>query len=456
MVVTFDSSAVKNYAAVLYDSSGIRIDSLVALDTNVTTFSNVSITGVNSSGESPTGYFLGQNYPNPFNPSSRIAFTITISAIAYSSGISTEIDSISSAGKGRFVIGLGGQKHHAGLYRISFNRNKWIDIVNDGEDVTIETDASALLDNLKIVTSESNRLYYSFLRLNKEYKTKTDLLQLVLARYPKDDPYYKTTQTTVTKLQKEYSAFVSTTSQQKPNSFIARYIRSARLPVVDFNQPVEKQLTYLKSHSLDHVDFTDDRLINSDLFASKSIEYLMYYRNPQLPKELLQREFMTAVDTILSKAKVNQPVYQHIAEYLIDGFKKFGFEECISYILDNYVIKDDLCLNEQSGSSIQRMLEQKKMLPAGATAPNFLLPDASGKMTGPAATGVGKTLIVFYSTSCPHCRQMMPRLAGVERGKVNVIAVSLDSSRTDWLSFIRSHNLNHWSNVIDPKLMKYL
>ena len=73
---TFDSSAVKNYAAALYDSSGIKIDSLVARDTNVVRFLSVPTTGVHSSDEAPTGYFLGQNYPNPFNPSSRIKFTV--------------------------------------------------------------------------------------------------------------------------------------------------------------------------------------------------------------------------------------------------------------------------------------------------------------------------------------------------------------------------------------------
>ena len=73
---TFDSSAVKDYAAVLYDTSGTRIDSLVALDTNLVRFLGVPITGVRLSGESPTGYFLGQNYPNPFNPSSRMKFTL--------------------------------------------------------------------------------------------------------------------------------------------------------------------------------------------------------------------------------------------------------------------------------------------------------------------------------------------------------------------------------------------
>ncbi len=71
-----DFSPAKNYAVALYDSSGIKLDSLVAVDTNVVSFSNVIITGVVSSNETPTGYLLEQNYPNPFNPSSKIKFTV--------------------------------------------------------------------------------------------------------------------------------------------------------------------------------------------------------------------------------------------------------------------------------------------------------------------------------------------------------------------------------------------
>ena len=55
--------------------------------------------------------------------------------------------------------------------------------------------------------------------------------------------------------------------------------------------PFEEQITYLKSHALDNVNFYDDGLIYSDAFTNKTIEYLTYYRNPQLPLELLEKEF---------------------------------------------------------------------------------------------------------------------------------------------------------------------
>lgn len=54
---------------------------------------------------------------------------------------------------------------------------------------------------------------------------------------------------------------------------------------------------------------------------------------------------MGAIDSILNKAKVNEIVYHHIVEYMLDGFKTYGFENVIDYIIENYVVKDDLCFD---------------------------------------------------------------------------------------------------------------
>lgn len=380
--------------------------------------------------------------------------TITVSHLtaekatlsALSGEKSVLVDSIRSTGGG-FSLTL---NRHPGIYRLAFDRFKWIDFILDREDVEIASDFHELADSLRVLRSESSRLYYEFRKLNQQYKTKSEILQLVLARYPQNDPYYKTTMETAAGLQESYQSFVQSATTAKPASFVARYIRSARLPIADFTQPLEKQLAHLKSHALDYVDFTDEGLVYSDLFTSKSIEYLMYYRNPQLPRELLAKDFNTAVDSILNRAKVNQVVYKHITEYLIDGFKQFGFEECINYILENYVIKDDLCLDQASGSTIQRMIDQKKFLAVGTTAPEITLPDTSGKPVSLTTLKAEKMLLVFYSTTCPHCQTMVPRLFQSVKNKRNVavLAVSLDSKLDDWLALIRTHSLT-WTNVID-------
>ena len=358
------------------------------------------------------------------------------------------LDSINLNDKSQFQFNLNSK--HSGFYRLSLTNNKWIDFVYDGEEIEIKTDANNIIDSLNIIKSESNKIYYNFIKLNKDYKTKTELLWLLLTRYPKDDNYYKFTKEKLIQIQEDYVQFVNVTSQINPNSFIARYVRSAQLPVVDTETPPDKQIEYLKSHALNNVDFHDDDLIYSDAFTSKTIEYLTYYRNPQLPLELLEKEFMKAVDTVLNKAKVNEIVYKHIVEYLLDGFKKFGFDNVINYIVENYVIKDDICLDEKLEKALDRRIQQARNFKRGDTVPDIVLPDSTGEIIDLNKLN-SKTLVIFYASWCPHCQDLIPQVYEFYKSqtekKFDVLAVSIDTSRTEWLNFVRTNNLD-WINIL--------
>jgi peroxiredoxin len=362
------------------------------------------------------------------------------------------IDSANSKDGSKFSLSK--NNLHSGICRISFDKNKWIDFINDGKNVSISTDIKNVFDSLRIIESESNKLFYSFLRLNRQYKTKTELLNLIISRFPKDDPYYNLSRQRLNELQNEYLEFVNITSQKEPASFIARYIRYAQLPVIDINLTVEKHVDYLKSNALNHINFNDALLINSDLFTNKTIEYLSYYGNPQFPKEMLEKEFMKSVDTLLNKAKVNQLVYQQITEYMIDGFKRFGFDQVLDYIVENYVIKDDLCLDEKTEGMIKRRIDQARILKIGSSVPEITLPDINGKQIDLNKIRAGKILIVFYASWCPHCKELLPQLDTLVKNqtekKLEVLAVSLDTKKDEWINFITA-NCRSLINVSDLK-----
>jgi len=364
------------------------------------------------------------------------------------------VDSIDGFEGDNFIYSFKPEKNHFGLYRISIENKKVLDFVYDGETVEIKTDADNILDSIKIIESVSNKIYYEFIKLNKEYKTKVELLQLILARYPKNDNYYIVTEEMTKQVQQNYLYFVNVIAQANPNSFIARYVRSLQLPVIDIQIPFYEQLSYLKTHALDSVDFYDDGLIYTDAFTNKAIEYLTYYQNNQLTKNLLEKEFEVAIDTILNKAKVNDLVYKHIVEYLLDGFKKFGFDNVINYIVENYVIKDEICLDEKLESALERRIQQSKYFKIGANVPNIILPDSSGSLIDMSKINSEKTLIIFYASWCPHCQTLLPKIYEFYKNQKSrefeVLAVSIDTSRSDWLYFINSNKFN-WLNVSDFK-----
>ena len=370
----------------------------------------------------------------------------------------TKVDSVISR-NGVYKFSLDGK--HNGFYRLQFDKQHWIDFINDGTNIKIESDIKNIIDNLKINQSETNKLYHQFIELNKAYKTKAELLNVVLTHYPKDDNYYSLTKSKLTELQREYKQFVEVASQEKASSFISRYIKSAQLPIVTIlpekstapNQS-NKQLEYLKMHALDNVNFTDIEMLYSNLYTNKSIEYLTYYRNQQLPKALLEKEFMKAVDSLLYKAKANELVYKHMTEYLIDGFTKFGFDLIINYIVDNYVIKDDLCLNAELESSIQKRIEQAKKFKIGSDVPNIILPNINGNEIDLSKIKSEKLLILFYASWCPHCINKLPELVTLynnqKEKKVEILAISIDEKKKEWAKVIKDYKMN-WINASDLK-----
>jgi len=360
------------------------------------------------------------------------------------------VDSIFTSNPGEFFYE--NEKLHNGFYRFSFDKQKSITFLYDGNNVEINADAENFSETIEIINSESNQLYYKFVKLNRDYRTKTELLQLIVSRYPSNDEYYELTKQKLIELQNEYIGFVNEISQKEPESFIARYIKSSQLPVVNIELQLDEQLAHLKNHSLDNVDFADNELIYSDCFTNKSIEYLTYYRNPQLPMGLLEQEFKKAVDTLLIKSSVNILVYQHVADYLVDGFKQFGFDNVVDYIVKNYVVKDDLCLDEQTEKSIQNRINQSKLLTVGSKAPNLIVPDENGEEFNLKNLTAEKILLLFYASWCPHCQDLLPEIHKLykQRNDFGVVAISLDEVKADWISFITDNKLD-WINVSDLK-----
>ncbi len=364
------------------------------------------------------------------------------------------VDSITSINNYYFHYSFANNTSHPGIYRLSLSDTNWMDFIVDRQDVILNTDANNIIDSMETTNSENNKIFYYFLKFNKLYKRNIENLLGTLYKYSKDDDHYISAKNSLVKHQEEYLRLYNIASQTKKNSFGLRYLHSSLLPAININSSQEIQIPFLKIHYLDNVDFNDDDLIYTDVFTNKLKEYLTLFKNPQLSKDLLVREYFSAVDTILNKAKVNQLVYEDISEYLINKFKEFGYNEVIAYIMDNYVIKDDLCIDEKLKNSVQSRINQSKRFKLGTKVPDIILPDSSGNKIDLFSIKSEKTLIIYYASWCPHCQKLLPKLNDFYRSlngaKLKIMAISIDTNRTEWLNFVRKYNFN-WINVSDLK-----
>jgi len=122
--------------------------------------------------------------------------------------------------------------------------------------------------------------------------------------------------------------------------------------------------------------------------------------------------------------------------------------------VENYVIKDDLCLDQKLSNILERRIQQARNFKVGNIVPNIVLPDTSGSVIELDKINAEKTLIIFYASWCPHCQKLLPQVYELYKNqkekKFEVMAVSIDTSKTDWLNFLRINNLN-WINVSDLK-----
>ena len=142
------------------------------------------------------------------------------------------IISITSDNNGLFKIP--GKNLHNGFYRLVLNNNIWLNFINDGQGIKIETDKNNLFKNLLVIKSDANRSYYKFLHLTSAYKKAQKKLQEAAQKHHRKDKDLEHIKKEFTDVYNNYWAYVNKFSKSDDESLISRYIRSAHEPKIKY------------------------------------------------------------------------------------------------------------------------------------------------------------------------------------------------------------------------------
>lgn len=363
-----------------------------------------------------------------------------------------KIDSITCDQSGNFIYSLG-PATPTGLYRLSMGKDHFIDLVVNNENIDFKCIGELSADSTTFLISNENKIYYYYMGLDRKVQAKLDLLLPLLDFYPEKDRFYSQSIIEYERLQQSEKRTLDSMSVLFPGSYAIKMFRIQQTPYIPSGLNKEDRVAYLKQHFLDETDFKDTLSLRSNAWANKAISYLSLYSNNKYTQKQLESEFIKAVTVILSKASVNAEVYKFLLDYFVGGFDKYHFDAVITYMADNF--QDPFsCEDQARKTQLQKKLENFKKISVGKVAPEIIIPDPKGRQIRLSEINSEYTLLVFWSSECGHCAQMMPQLKELydkqKPKRWEVMTVSLDTSRNEWTKFLHEQKLN-WMNGSELK-----
>ncbi len=339
-----------------------------------------------------------------------------------------------------------------GMYRIvgsqsyGMGRNRGmpfsIEFINAHEDVKLKTRYQDPVGAMLVEESDENRIYYHFLHMQEHFRSRFGRLLPLLEVYRPQDLFFMPLSTEMVRVQTEYYDSLIVVMGEKPESIASAIIAMELEPVynpvgnTDFEQ-------HLRESFLSMVSFDEPLLINSQVYTQKILTYLGLYRSPELTQSEQENLFIEAVDRIMERSSYNQEVYDFIMNYLIDGFEQYQMEKLLVHIADNYL--EGECETENEAIA-QARLEKYRKMAIGNRVNDFTLLDIFDKPERLSELGGDTLILVFWSSECPHCTRLMPRLAkwydDLEPDeRPGLYTVSIDENEADWSEYVLMNDL---------------
>lgn len=340
-----------------------------------------------------------------------------------------------------------------GQYAVLPGPGQMIELIFNNENIRFVTTGNSRDDRVQIIESVENLIYYDYLTIKGMNLYKLDLLNPVLEYYPKEDDFYKTTLTKVKLLQNQIDERVESLVAKNPNTLTAKLIVVDKPVFANPELSRDLQHIYLKSHYFNETDFLDTLFLNTNILTGKIISYLTLYQKQGMPQEELENQLLTAVDTVLEKAFVDQQVYEFVVNFLIKGFEAISFEKGLEHIA-NHNLVNELCVNTDRKKALETKLELIKRIAIGQPAPDFEFTDNTGQLTTLDRVKAEKTILVFWASWCPHCDDILPTFQEyydpLNTANLEIISVSIDEDSVSWQKAVAENGYN-WVNIAELK-----
>ena len=326
-----------------------------------------------------------------------------------------------------------------------------LEFIGSQEDMSFQTSYFAPQENMNVLQSVENEIFYKYLSLNSDYRESLGSLLNVLPKYTSQDKFYPFLSMEMVRLQRDYNDKLLLMASGESDSFISAYLKFMIEPVYDPSSGLGIK-EFMRDNFFDPIDFNSPVLINSPAIPQKILAFLSFYANSDYSQEEQEQAFILAVDALMDELKYSAECHGFVLNFLIDGFQRFQMETVLVHIADNHLSEE--CETDNEKIMQERLLGYQAMAP-GKVVKNISLLNEFDQAVSLSDSQNEYRLIVFWASWCHHCTKLLPQLhkwylKEGENYDLEVYAVSIDSSKANWEEFVFLNDLK-WINVLERK-----
>jgi peroxiredoxin len=353
----------------------------------------------------------------------------------------------------------------AGIYRLIYpevyggvrTENRFVEFIYNHGDVSFNVSGGEAGSIPHFENSVENQVYFEFMTFQLDYEDR--LMEVYGQLFPSTpgDPGYESAVARYEVLQHRRNRYMDSLSHRYPELYATKIMNAFRAPVVLGSVPHKERIDTLKRLFFDGASIDDPALLYAPVYTFRIVDYLSLFRVDTLSREQQEQQFIEAVDRIMVNTAPDPELRSFVVEFMLEGFELLGMDMVQLHLADHYL--DESCESDVMELVLSRM-EGTRKVAEGRTAPDFVIRDMGGKIHRLSDLPNPYVLVMFWASTCEHCRDMIPELhdwyVNENTLDLEVVAISIDSTVSQFEQFsedagmqwITTHDLQGWHGKV--------
>lgn len=334
-------------------------------------------------------------------------------------------------------------------------------LIDDDQQFEMSSDTTDFIGNVKVKGSESNALYYSYIKFISNKKKEVATLNEQMVAAEADTVKSLELRGQIIAVNEEVQAYQRSMLKDNPENWGATVV-GMTVPIEIPEPPMDEngvvtdsifQYRYYINHFFDNVPLDNAWIARTPEFDKRFKEFFS--------TAIVQRPdtVTTYADEFIKKVKYDDELYKYVVHHLTYSFetsKIMCMDAAFVHMIEEYYMKaktpwmDSLNL----ANVTERALRMKPTL-CGEKAPFMSLQDTTGTQTTTLyQIEADYTVVYIWDPDCGHCKKENPKMIELQkkfRDKgVKVYSVGYPVENEEWIEYLRENpDMGELINVSD-------